>query len=237
MGESDDPVQNRRIRATERKNDLGTRCRTVSGAVIAVVWGVLGESRFPGLLDGLSRRLLIVAAGLAVIALFLDYAQTLFEYLDARFLTGKFLAPGGLFMFIAKQIVTCCAAVILLFGVGRMLTVPTKAAAQSDSWSIWVGSVTDDAKPNKSKSSTLYLRESDPSTGSTDAKKDNLNCTGSLQGNELRLNCGQPQTLQMDGPIIQDKEYSGTWINTDPQRSGSFDYKYSKPADPPASAH
>lgn len=229
MGEADDPGRNRLLLARDRKVDLGTRCRTVSGAVVAVVWGVLGESKFPGLLDRLSRNVLIIAAALGVLAFFLDYAQTLFEYLDARLLTGKFLAPGGRSMFITKQIVTSCAAAMLLFGVARLITVPDKAAAQSDGWSIWIGSVTNDASPNDSKKSTLYLKASDPNTGATVAKKDDISCTGSLQSSQLQLNCGP--TLQLQGEFVADLSYDGTWTNTDPQAAGTFRYEYSKPAD------
>lgn len=228
MAEDDDPARNRLLLARERKVDLGTRCRTVSGAIVAVVWGVLGESKFSGLLDGLSRKVLIFAAALGVLAFFLDYAQTLFEYLDAKLLTGRFLAFGGFSMFVAKQIVTCGAAAMLLFGVGRLITAPDKASAQSDDWSIWLGYVIDNASPDEKKDSTLYLKLSDPNTGDTVAKKDGLSCTGTLAGNQLQLNCGR--TLQLQGTFIKDQAYAGTWTNADPQAAGMFRYDYSKQA-------
>jgi hypothetical protein len=163
-----------------------------------------------------------------VFTFFLDYAQTLLEYLDAKLLGGKILAPGGRSMFIGKQVVTCCAAVVLLWAVALVVFSP--APAQSKVWSIWVGSVTHATHPDDRIESTLYLTKPDPNTGAVEAKKDELDCAGARNGNELSLDCG---SLTFNGHIEFNEHtekgiYTGNWSNQYSEDKGTFYYTYSK---------
>jgi hypothetical protein len=219
----------RNATARERRASLSDRCRVVSAGIVAVSWGlIVGESKAVGPLTALPRELLIVAASLGVLVFFLDYGQSLSEYLDATLLWGKFLGPGGRLMFGAKQIVTCGSAATLLAAALLLIINAVPAVAESDQWSIWVGYISYNENPSPGRKSVLQMSEANPFTQVISAKEDGASCQGKVKGNRLTLICSSG--VRLDGVINQGRQYQGTWVPTSAAdvEGGKFDYKFSK---------
>jgi hypothetical protein len=220
--------------AAQRRVDLSARCRVVATGIIAVAWGLLaGESKLRTPLASITVGLVITAATLAVLVFLMDYAQSLFEYLDAALLRGRFLRPGGHLMFIGKQVLTFSAAAAILAAAVILIFQPSPAAGQSVRWtSLWIGTVTYDGSPAERRQSKLYMSDPDAYTAVITADENGKTCKGPLHDRTLTLTCASPDVhVSLHGIIDGEgngRVYHGTWVLLESERHGSFEYHFSK---------
>jgi hypothetical protein len=116
---------------------ISTQVRWLAAGVIALVWLFLaGGKESPALPLPPNRKILITAAGGAILALLLDYLQYLFGYASTMRALRKAEDAGGkdvtftytsllyrlrVFFFWAKQIVAVSAVVLAVYEIARCI--------------------------------------------------------------------------------------------------------------------
>lgn len=231
-GDALKPAEKRVHRAKELESDISARCRFVATGTIAVVWGLfLGDSKSLVPLRGTTKAVVLAAAASAVLVLLFDYIQTLLEYLDAKFIWGRFLGLGGQTMFVGKQVLALIAATALLAAAFFLILQPSKAAGGSIQWcTVWKGSMTTEGQPYSNRSTIMYMSCFHPYTRWVDADVDGASCKGKLKGRLLDLRCGSH--LYLGGVFESDKRrvYHGKWklIDSGEPEGGSFEYRFTK---------
>jgi hypothetical protein len=215
--------------ATKAREYLNNRSRVVAAAIIALSWGwAVSDPKLAVPIPGWWKVALIIAGTLSLLALLLDYAQYLFEYMDASSLRGKYWGEGGRMMFRLKQLLTSASAVILISTACLILMQAVRTEAQPGvAWRVYTGFVWSHPDQSDKKASKLFLTHPNPVTGLTNGSEDGVACKGTQTEATLVLVC-DATGVRFYG-AINDNGFRGEWTATSVQDlKGRFTYQYVK---------
>jgi hypothetical protein len=233
MGETS-PLKELQETAKEARDYLNERSRVVAAGVLAIVWGLLVSAPISALrMRPSSRKVLVLAALLGLLALLFDFLQFSCEYLAARLYAIRLLGPGGRIMFWSKQLMAFLAAAILVVTV-IFIVLQGASSEAAGVWRVYKGNLWSESDPHSLRPSTLLLTPANPASGAVSGDEDNTTCSGIERGNSLVLLCppnssGQEQ-IRFSGELRtngKSQTYQGEWAPTSASLTkGAFSYTY-----------